>query len=144
MGVFSVLASLCAILIAFTLSNCSKDDPQPATTGKISGKVTILVTGAALSEATVVAFDAGTNSPAGTTKANSSGDYSLDVAEGNCFLKVYKQGYESVPPLGIEPVPFSVTVGQTATQSAEMSPSLITNTGLVERYRWALQRNPEF
>lgn len=131
MRFFSIPASLCAILIAFTLSNCSKDDPQPATTGKISGKVTILATGAALSEATVVAFDAGTNSPAGTTKTNSSGDYSLDVAEGNYFLKFYKQGYESVPPLGIEPVPFSVTVGQTATQSAEMSPSLITNTGSI-------------
>ena len=128
---FSIPVSLCAILIAFTLSHCSKDDPQPATTGKISGKVTVLATGAALSEATVIAFDAGTNSPAGTTKTNSSGDYSLDVAEGNYFLKFYKQGYESVPPLGIEPVPFSVTIGHTATQSAEMSPSLITNAGSI-------------
>ncbi|MEO5600324.1 MAG: carboxypeptidase regulatory-like domain-containing protein [Cyclobacteriaceae bacterium] len=131
MRLFSIPVSLCAILIAFTLSNCSKDDPQPATTGKIGGKVTALATGAALLEATVIAFDAGNNAPVGITKTNNSGDYSMDVPEGNYFLKFYKQGYESVPPAGIQPVPFSVTIGQTASQSAEMSPSLLANAGSI-------------
>jgi hypothetical protein len=126
------LTSFSALLItAFIFSNCSKDDPQPVTTGKITGKVTDLSTGAALSEATVIAFDANTNSPVSTSKTNTSGDYTLDVAEGNYFLKFYKQGYESVPPLGIEPVPFAVTIGQTATQPAQMSVSKITNTGYI-------------
>jgi hypothetical protein len=131
-SIFSIPISFFAIaLIAFTLSNCSKDDPQPVTKGKISGKVTDFATNLALSEASVIAFDAATHTPVITAKTNGSGDYSIDVAEGTYFLKFYKQGYESVPPLGIESVPFMVTVGQTSTQPAEMSASLITNAGYI-------------
>ena len=119
------------ILLAFALSNCSKDDPKPVTTGKIAGKVTDLATNVALSDASVIAFDAATHTPIMTAKTNGAGDYSLVVAEGTYFMKFYKQGYESVPPMGIESVPFTVTIGQTATQPAEMSPSLISNAGYI-------------
>lgn len=127
----STSSFLAVLLIVFTLSNCSKDDPQPVTTGKITGKVTDMTSSVALSEASVIAFDAGTHTPVMTVKTNGSGDYTLDVPEGTYFLKFYKQGYESVPPMGIESVPFSVSVGQTSTQAAEMSPSLITNAGSI-------------
>lgn len=119
------------LLVGLTFSSCSDDDPEPATTGEIKGKVTDVATQTALSEATVVVFDAATNAPVATTKTNASGDFVVEVSEGNYFLKFYKQGYASVPPQGIEAVPFSVTIGQATTQSAEMSPSLITNAGSI-------------
>jgi hypothetical protein len=122
------LFALC--IIVFNLSNCSKDDPEPST-GKISGKVTDLSSGSALSEATVIAFDAGDNSPVSTTTTDASGNYSFDLAPGNYFLKFYRQGYLSVPGIGSEAVPFEVIAGQTATQSAEMSASSLTNLGFI-------------
>ncbi len=129
--VFSPRCLLVMCIAGLLLAGCSKDDPAPVTTGKVTGKVTNLSTTASLADATVILFDANTNSPVKTTKTNSSGDYSFDADPGNYFIKIYKQGYESVPPQGIEPVPFSVTVGQTTTQSAEMSESLLTNTGFI-------------
>ena len=130
-NVSGLLSTIAFLFIVFAFSDCSKDDPKPATTGKISGKVTDLNSSASLSEVTIIAFDASNNSPVSTTKTNSSGDYTFNVAEGNYFLKFYKQGYEPVPPQGMQPVPFAVTVGQTTTQSAQMSPSAITNAGYI-------------
>jgi hypothetical protein len=118
------------VISATIFSGCSKDDPEP-TTGKISGKVTALSSGSAISDATVIVFDANTTSPISTTKTNSSGDYTFDVSAGNYFLKFYKQGFESVPPREMEPVPFAVTVGQTTTQSAQMSATSVANAGYI-------------
>jgi len=123
--------ALGVILVSLTLFNCSDDDPEPAATGVISGRVTDLSSQSALADATVVVFDATTNSPVATTVTNGNGDYSFELAEGNYFLKFYKQGYQSVPPQGIEAVPFSVTVGQTTAQSAEMAASAIANAGSI-------------
>jgi hypothetical protein len=118
-------------MICLTFFNCSNDDPTPAATGKISGSVTTVSGSVAVADATVILFDANTNAPVSTTKTDASGSFSFDVIEGNYFIKIYKQDYESVPPQGIEPVPFSVTLGQTTTQSAEMSPSLLDNLGYI-------------
>jgi hypothetical protein len=126
----STLIAFMLLLTASIFSGCSKDDPEPST-GKITGKVTDLSSGATLSEATVILFDANANSPVNTTKTNSSGDYTFEVDGGNYFLKFYKQGYESVPPREMEPVPFEVMIGQTTTQSVQMSASSITNAGYI-------------
>lgn len=123
---FSVL-----LITAIFCLSCSKDDPDPVTTGKITGKVTDLSNDAALAEATVILFDANTNSPISTTKTNAAGDYSFDVEGGNYFVKIYKQGYASVPPPGMEPVPFEVVIGQTTSQSVEMAASALTDSGLI-------------
>lgn len=124
--------SLLPLLISgFIFTSCSKDDPEPVTTGKITGKVTDLSTSAAIQEATVILFDANTNSPVNTTTTNASGDYSFDVVGGNYFIKIYKQGYASVPPQGLEPVPFSVSVGMSTSQSVEMSASGLTDAGYI-------------
>jgi hypothetical protein len=125
-----IILALTLFVICFNLSNCSKDDPGPST-GKISGKVTDLASGSALSEATVIAFNAEDNSPVETTTTDGSGNYALDVAPGNYFLKFYRQGYLSVPGVGSDAVPFEVLAGQTATQSAEMSASSLTNLGFI-------------
>jgi hypothetical protein len=125
-----ILLALTLLVICFNLSNCSKDDPAPST-GKISGKVTDLASGSALSEATIIAFSAEDNSPVSTTTTDGSGNYALDVYPGNYFLKFYRQGYLSVPGLGSEAVPFEVVAGQTATQSAEMSARPATNLGFI-------------
>jgi hypothetical protein len=125
-----ILLTLTLFTICFYLMNCSKDDPAPST-GKISGKVTDLASGSALSEATVIAFNAEDNSPVSTTTTDGSGNYALDVSAGNYFLKFYRQGYLSVPGVGSEAVPFEVVAGQTATQSAEMSASALTNLGFI-------------
>ena len=127
-----LLTTLIILISGVFLTNCKKDDPAPvATTGKVTGKVTDLTNGNALSDVSVFAFDASTNSPVITVKTNATGDYSTDLNGGTYFLKFYKQGYDPVPPQGVEAVPFTVTVGQTITQSAQMSASTVANGGYI-------------
>jgi len=118
-------------LSGISLTNCSKDDPTPATTGKVEGKVTDFINGSALSDVSVITFDASVNSPVFTSKTNATGDFSIDLNEGTYFLKFYKQGYDPVPPQGMEAIPFTVVIGQTITQSAQMLTSKITNAGSI-------------
>ncbi len=118
-------------LLGISLVNCSKDDPAPVTTGKVTGKVTDLANSSALSEVSVFVFDATTNAPVNTVKTDANGDFTIDLNEGNYFLKFYKQGYDPIPPQGMESIPFAVTVGQSVTQSAIMSASKVTNTGYI-------------
>jgi hypothetical protein len=118
------------LVIFLSLSSCSKDDPKP-TTGTISGKVTDVITSAELPEAKVIVFSASDQSPVSTATTNADGDYSVKVPGGNYFLKFYKQGYESVPPRGMEAIPFEVVVGQTSTQDAQMTASSVTNAGYI-------------
>ena len=126
-----ILAVACLSVLVITLSSCSKNDPEPVTTGQITGIVTDLNSGSTLADVMVIIFDAGTNSPVETTTTSSTGDYFFDLDPGNYFLKFYMQGYVSVPPPGIQAVPFSVAVAQITDQPAQMLPSTITNAGYI-------------
>ncbi len=127
----NVLGFVSTLIISlFILSSCHKNDEAPSV-GKVAGKVTDLSSGSALSEATVILFDASNSNPVMNVKTNSTGDYSIDIAPGSYFLKFYRQGYDAVPPRGVEPIMFSVEIGITSTQNAQMSASKVTNGGSI-------------
>jgi hypothetical protein len=113
------------------LLNCSKDDPEPST-GKLQGNVSDIETNGGLADVSIIIFNADDNSPAGTTlKTDGSGSFAVNLAPGNYFLKFYKQGYEPVPPPGMEAVSFTVERGVTTDQSAEMTLSEVLNGGYI-------------
>lgn len=126
--IFSVLLLL---TITHLFIACSKDDPEP-TTGKVIGKVTDLETSSALADVSVIVFNADDNSPAGNTlTTDMNGDFNTDLVPGNYFVKLYRQGYEAVPPIGMEAIPFEVIAGTSSDQSAQMIAATITNTGFI-------------
>ncbi|GAA0894313.1 hypothetical protein GCM10009122_39940 [Fulvivirga kasyanovii] len=122
---------LSAIFFNILLTACSDDDGGPST-GKLTGTVTDIKTQAGLESVKIIVFDAETNSPTeNSLTTDADGNFSADLIPGTYFLKFYKQGYEAVPPRGIEAVSFSVEAGGTAEQSAEMSPASIADAGFI-------------
>lgn len=122
---------LVLFVLSVLISACSNDDPKPST-GTLSGQVTDIATGAALGDVNVIVFNADDNSPTGSTlTTGSDGNYSAKLSPGNYFLKFYKQGYEAIPPAGIEAVALTVTKGGTTEQSVQMTPSAVTNAGFI-------------
>ncbi|WP_245558467.1 MSCRAMM family protein [Fulvivirga imtechensis] len=111
--------------------NCSKDDPKPST-GKLEGTVTDIETGSGIENVQIIVFDVESSLPTETTlSTDASGTFSGTFSPGTYYLKFFKQGYEAVPPRGIEAVAFSVEAGGTVSQSAEMSPSAVINGGFI-------------
>ena len=128
---FLFKASVYVILLNAFFLSCSKDDPEPAT-GKLTGTVTDALTSVALADVNIIVFSADDNSPTGTTLVtDASGHYEAELAPGNYYSKFYKQGYNSVPPAGMEAVAFSVVAGSTVDQPAEMFPSTVVNGGFI-------------
>lgn len=128
------LIAIVVSLIFFNvfLTGCSKDDDSEPTTGKLTGTVTDIDSQAGLEGVKIIIFDAETNSPTETSlTTDASGNFTADLGPGTYFLKFFKQGYDAVPPPGIEAVPFSIEAGGTVTQSAEMSQSTATNAGYI-------------
>lgn len=125
----SIFLSLVVLLFVFL--SCSKDDPEP-TTGKLSGKVTDAISAAALKDVKIIVFNADDNAPTDKTlTTDASGNFTVDLPAGNYFLKFYKQGYQSIPAAGMDAVPFSIEVGVSTDQSAQMFPAENTNTGFI-------------
>ncbi len=124
-------------LFAATLFyGCSKKSDAPST-GKLTGTVTDAVSGSPLANAVVIVFNADNNSPAGATmNTNAAGEYQADLIPGNYFVKLSKQGYESVPPKSLEAVSFPIAAGQTTQKDAEMFPSSLTNAGWIQGKAW--------
>jgi hypothetical protein len=123
------LAAIIIFQIMFT--GCSKDDPKPST-GKLVGDVSDLITGSGLENVAIIVFNADNNSPYGASLlSDASGNFSIDLPPGNYYLKLYKQGYLSIPLAGLEAVPFTIEVNKETVQSAEMSQSPVTNAGYI-------------
>lgn len=128
-NLFTVVSFFALINLLFI--SCSKDDPKPSS-GTLSGTVTDAVAGTGLENVSIIVFDTETNSPTETSlTTDASGNFSATLSPGTYFLKFFKQGYNAVPSPGIEAVAFSIEAGVTTTQSAEMSPSTVTNGGYI-------------
>jgi hypothetical protein len=126
---FSFLAAI--IMLQLLLAGCSKDDPKPST-GKLLGEVSELTSGTALEGVTIIVFNADNNSPYGASMiSDTQGKFSIDLPFGNYYLKLYKQGYLSVPPAGLDAVPFTIEVGLETAQAIEMSQSLLADAGYI-------------
>lgn len=125
------LRSISLLALIFFAISCGEDGPRIAT-GKLAGRVTDAVSGAALESVRIIVFDANDNSPTGSTLiTNANGQFVFELVAGNYFLKFYKQGYEQVPAAGMEAVPFTIEVGKTNDQSVEMFPSTTANSGYI-------------
>ncbi len=126
-------------LLGAALAGCSGDDssstPAP-TTGTLTGTVIEAGIDPALpavkiAGASVAIFNAKTNAPVATVTTGSDGKYKKTLGAGNYYVKVSKQGYDSVPPTTLEPVPFAIKVGKTTTNNIEMFPATMTDTGWI-------------
>lgn len=119
------------VISLFLVLSCSKDDPGPST-GKLSGRVTDAATMLPLKDVTIIVFNADDNAPTDNTlTTDANGDFSVDLPAGNYFLKLYKQGYQAVPAAGMEAVPFTIEVGASTDQSAQMFAAENKNTGFI-------------
>ena len=89
--------------------------------------------GSALPNAVVIVFNADNNAPVGATLITDvAGEYEVDLVPGNYFVKLSKQGYESVPPQTLEAVSFPIEPGFTTQKDSELFPSTLTNAGWIE------------
>ena len=115
------------------LDSCKKDDEEEVpTTGILRGTISDANDGTALADASIIVFDADGNSPSGSiVKSDVDGNYSTELDPGSYFIKVYKQGYQSVPPRGITAVSFEVIVGDTVSNPVEMLPSETLSAGWI-------------
>ena len=123
--------SLFSLLIVF--SSCKKDpEPTPApTTGTVSGIVTDFDTSSAIADVTVILFDAATNAPVMTTVTDASGNYSFEIEGGSYFIKFSGQGYLPNPPVGINPIPFTIVNGEITDKPAQMIASGSSTDGFI-------------
>ncbi len=121
------------LTILSVLPSCKKDDDkQEATTGIIEGTITNLETSAAIADVRIIVFDANTNSPVENTySTNAEGNYTIELPFGTYYLKLYCQGYESVPRPGEAALPIAVVVEEKAVADFQMTPSLVADGGII-------------
>jgi hypothetical protein len=119
--------SMCLLII---LLSCSKenDTDEAPTTGILQGRVTAINTGEPLEGTRIVVFDANTNAPAGATHwTDSAGFFSIELVPGTYVLKLSKQGYESIPAVGMSGIPWGVSAGNTTETNFQMAESVVAN-----------------
>ena len=128
-GRLPLLLPLAALLLA---AGCSGDDgSSPPPTGTLRGTVTDLRNGQPLSGARVIISEAVTNSPLGSLSTGVDGVFTVELSPGSYTVKVSRQGFDPVPPQGIDPLPVAVAAGQTAPWSGRMSPTSVANGGWI-------------
>jgi hypothetical protein len=127
----SAIVILALFILAFSIHSCKKSD-GPAN-GKLKGTVTDAATGSPLANALIIIFNADNNSPVGATlTTNAAGEFETDLPVGNYFVKISKQGYESVPPRTMEAVSFDISSGSTTQRNAEMFPYMASSLGWIK------------
>lgn len=118
------------ILLLFTAWGCKKDDAEP-TTGIVTGIVKDSQTSAALENVKITVFESNSNTPVKSIVTGADGAYSTDLIPGSYYLKLYRQGYDHVPPRNISPIPFTISLGNELVNSLTMNPSEIQNGGYI-------------
>lgn len=118
-------------LLLGVLWGCGKED-EPVITGLVSGKVTDANTDAVLEGVRIIVFESNENAPVTSLTSDAEGMYSAELPGGSYYLKLYRNGYKQVPPKGMSPLPFTVTVGAELSKSFEMNPSQVQNGGYIK------------
>lgn len=121
------------ILISFLFAawGCNKDDAEP-TTGIVKGIVTDAGTAATLADVRIIIFESNSNSPVASMSTGADGAYAADLLPGSYYLKLYKQGYDHVPPRNISPIPFTVSLNGELDNPVSMNASEIQNAGFIQ------------
>ena len=117
--------------ILFVVYGC-KDDEQEVTTGTVTGTVIDANTDVGLEGVRIILFESNSNSPITSLTTDAEGKYKVEAIAGSYYLKLYHNGYNQVPPKGMSPVPFTVSVGNELSQPYEMSPSEVRNGGYIK------------
>ena len=122
-----------AVLIIMLLIawGCKEDEPVP-TTGIATGKVTDANTAANLEGVRIIVFESNSNSPVASLSTGADGTYKIDLLPGSYYFKMYRQDYEQIPPKGMSPIPFSISIGSEVNKPYEMNPSQVQNGGYVK------------
>ncbi|AHM62182.1 hypothetical protein D770_19665 [Flammeovirgaceae bacterium 311] len=121
------------MMLAFVLLvawGCKKDD-EPVTTGVLSGAITDADTDAALEGVRIIVMESNTNTPVKSLVTGAEGSYKTELLGGSYYLKLYRQGYDQVPPRNISPLPFTISVGAELAKPYEMNSSELQNGGLI-------------
>ena len=119
------------MIILFAAWSC-KDEEPIVTTGAVSGKVTDAISDASLEGVRIIVFESNSNSPVSSIITGADGNYKTDLLPGSYYFKLYRQGYDQVPPKGMSPVPFFISVGTNVTKPYEMNPSQVQDGGYVK------------
>ncbi len=120
-----------SLFICLMIVACKKSDSNP-TNGTIEGIIANIQGGTSIASADVEIFNAVDNSSTSySTSSGSDGKYSILITPGTYLITISKQGYSSIPPIGVSAVPVIVTAGVKTIASYQMAASSISNTGYV-------------
>ena len=121
--IFTIAIGLFALLQA-----CNNRSSTPApTTGTLSISITTGTSATALSDVSVLVFNAATNEPAAAGRSGSDGKYSVSLNPGSYFVKLGKQSYIPVPASALlNPVPQKINAGATNDYAVNMTTSSLT------------------
>lgn len=119
-------------LLLLVVWGCGKEEEQLVITGMVNGKITDANTGTALDGVRIIVFASNTNEPVQSLTSDAGGNYRAELSEGSYYLKLYRNGYNQVPPKGMSPLPFTITIGGELQKFFEMNPSQVQNGGYVK------------
>lgn len=124
-----VFTLICFSALTSLMSSCAKNGGDgPAS--RISGTVTDRSTGATLSDVLVNLYDSATQAPRSSTTTDQSGNYIFYIPAGTYYLIFSRQGYLTMPAQRI-PSYFKVALNETNTQSTQMTPNTVANSGYI-------------
>ena len=109
------------VLLSFALIKCGDNgtEPTPPTTIRIVVKSS--TDSSAISGANVVLYNANSGESVDREFSQSDGIATFQASlSGNYYARIAAQGFKELPEGSISPVPFSVSSGQTTTQTYYM------------------------
>ncbi len=137
---FSVLFIATSILFSSALIiSCRKPlepvqvpSPPPPQFGFLQGQITDAATTNAIEGAKIYIFNSDTKAPTGeTATSDANGNYDITLSPGAYFIRVSKQGYFDVTPVGIPAIPFTIVLSNTVDNNVEMYTNTLSNLGWI-------------
>jgi hypothetical protein len=128
-----ILSGITVFFIVLLIHSCKKSSDAaapPPTKGTLSGTVSSS-NSQPINGAQIIIFSANTNAPIATITTSANGSYTAQLDSGSYYMKIYAQGYESIPLPGQVALPVSVIVNNTTTTNYQMNTLLLTNIGLI-------------
>lgn len=106
--------------------------PPPPKFGYLQGQITDAATTNAIEGAKIYIFNSDTKAPTGETATSDvNGKYDMTLSPGAYFIRVSKQGYFDVTPVGIPAIPFTIVVSNNVDNNVEMYTNSLTNLGWI-------------
>ncbi|WPP51881.1 MSCRAMM family protein [Catalinimonas niigatensis] len=109
---------------------CQKDE-DVETTGIVRGMVTKGNTSIALDDVKIIVFESNSNTPVQSLTTAADGTYTTELEPGSYYVRLYRNGYEQVPPRNISAVPFTISLGEELENPIEMFNSDVEQGGYI-------------